>query len=453
MSAFHLDIEKFYQHFQETGGQLKGILCLQYPVYCIHANICDVTPDAMENIDRLIAGFYLKSTRLSAFQIGSLLGTSQTFIEMRTAALLRDGLLENKDGQLEITTSGKEVFQDKLQERQHNRAYDFYLDGISLKPLPQIFYNYYRSKLISEHDIRYFTNAKGETYTTTPFGPDIVHTPPDQPVLVDHIFAVAQEDREDYGIPSGLVSIAETAFTRQTFQLLVAVSTRNGEVVKEIIDGFAVYSLSDGLSYYETVKKHIRAFEPFLLERIQNLEFRIIVPPQPEDTAKRPRPIVTSNWGETDRYKDIANRCFSFSSEDLLKVVEEFFEIRDVLPGNLINTGADIEINLTKKMLMNSADKYKLLASLIRQRDYHMGNPDRNVFVLYLYYKTDDPFVEEVLGFSQLVRKSRKNTDLNHSWFTVTHPEFAHNYRELLIAAGELETLENIDIQQHMRQL
>jgi hypothetical protein len=453
MGLFSLDFERFYLHIRETGGQLKGIFCIQYPVYCIHANIRDVTPDALDNIDRVICDFYRRKPDFTTFQIGSLIGTSKTFVDLRTQVLLRDGLLERSENGFQPTIEGLAVFHDKIRERQHNRSYDFYLDGVSLQPLPKIFYTFYRSKLISENDVRYFTIPNGETRTSKPFGPDIVHTPPDKTVLIQKIFSISTEDRENYAIPSGLVTIDDTSFTKQTFQLLIAVSSFEDGLVKEVIDGFATHSLSEGLSYYETVKKHIRVFETGLKHKIQNLEFKINIPKPKEDASRQPKPVITSNWGEIDRYKDSKNKCFSFSSEDLLKVIEEIFEIKDVVPESVVNEETTIEISLTKDMLMSSSDRHRLIENLIRERDYYIANIDKSVFLIYLYYKTEDDFVKKVIQFKSLLKKERTIGALNYHWFTNVHAEFAGNYRELLAASGEMEILEKVDIEYYMAQL
>ncbi|PSK92224.1 hypothetical protein [Taibaiella chishuiensis] len=451
MGLFSLDFERFYQHIRETGGQLKGIFCIQYPVYCIHATISDITPDALDNIDRVICDFYSRKPDFTTFQIGSLIGTSKMFVELRTQVLLRDGLLEKSDGGYQLTIEGRAVFHDKVRERQHNRSYDFYLDGITLQPLPKVFYTFYRSKLISEYDVRFFTTSTGETRTSKPFGPDIVHTPPDKSALIEKIFGVLAEEREQYGIPSGLVTIDDTSFTKQTFQLLIAVSSFETGLVKEVIDGFAAHSLSEGISYYETVKKHIKVFESTLKEKIQNLEFKITIPRLREDSQRQPKPIITSNWGELDCYRDSRNRCFSFSSEDLLKVIEEIFEIKNVAPESVVNEETTIEISLNKQMLMNSSDRHRLVESLIRERDYYyVANAEKNVFLIYLYYKTEDDFVRKVIQFKSLLKKEKRTAILNYKWFTKLHPEFAGDYRELLAAAGELEILEKVDIENYM---
>ena len=57
MSNFSIDIEKFYEELSGMGRQLKGIFCLQYPIFCIHSEISDSTPDPLDNLDKVIVDF------------------------------------------------------------------------------------------------------------------------------------------------------------------------------------------------------------------------------------------------------------------------------------------------------------------------------------------------------------------------------------------------------------
>jgi hypothetical protein len=101
---------------------------------------------------------------------------------------------------------------------------------------------------------------------------------------------------------------------------------------------------------------------------------------------------------------------------------------------------------------MGSAHRYRLIENLIRERDYYIANVDRSVFLIYLYYRTDDDYVKKVVQFKMLLKKESSNT-LNFQWFTNQHPEYAGNYREMLAASGELEILERVDIEHYMAQL
>src|SRR5690606_17611901 len=157
MSNFSIDIEKFYEELSGMGRQLKGIFCLQYPIYCIHSEISDSTPDPLDNLDKVIVDFLKVKADFSSFQIGSIIGTSKALVELRLDKLVSDGLLRKEDKKYFLTEEGVSVFETKTQLRLHKQSYDFYVDGITLKPLPKAFYSYYKSKLINEHHSFYKT--------------------------------------------------------------------------------------------------------------------------------------------------------------------------------------------------------------------------------------------------------------------------------------------------------
>jgi len=451
MGLFSIIIEKFYNELEEKGQQLKGIFCLQYPIYCIHANITDETPDPLDNLDNLIVDFLISKPDSSSFQIASLIGTSKQLVELRISKLIQDKLLHKKEKYYVLTEFGDDVFAEKSQKRQHKQSYDFYLDGITLKPLPKIYYSYYRTKLISENDSYYHTNKKGETRLIQPFGPDLVHTPPDNTEIMNNILEVSDAERGGFSIPQGLVSIDDTSFTKMTFHLLVAVSSNANGLVKELIDGHAIYSLSDELSYHETLKQNINCFENTLKDKITQLEFKIFIPSQRSGSENEPRPVLTSNWAEIQKYSELENKCYSFSSEDLLKVLEQIFKVKHVVPESLVNEDNIIEIAIDKNMLIGSSDRQKMIADLIRERDYKFGFENKNVFLLYLYYKTNDDFVKEVKNFKKILLDS-DGEEINLNWIKDSQPKYSSNYRTLLIAAGEYWLLEKLDIEKYMKE-
>jgi len=453
MSQFRLDIERFYEELSKKGRQLKGIFCLQYPIYCIHSSIISVTPDPLDNLDKVIVDFFISKTNYTPFQIGSLMGTSKTLVELRIATLINDRLLVQNGPNYTLSEEGKEVFQYKSKERQHIQSYDFYIDGLTLQPLPKIFYTYYRSKFINESDSYYRTNPhSGETYLVRPFGPDLVHTPPDKTSIAKNIFDIDNSSRSIYHIPSGLVSIDDISFTKMTLHLLVAASVKDNNLIKEIIDGFALFSLSENISYYDSLRRNVTIFENNLLNKIQNLEFKITIPPYREDKQEQPKPLLTSNWSEIDKFKNSQNRCFNFSSEDLIAVIQQVFRINHVVPESVVNEDRIAEISINKKMLVESPNRQKLIRDLIRERDYKIRNVDNNVFLLYLYFNTTDAFVKSIMEFKKILDKySSKEIDLN--WIYNIRPEFIDNYRTLLAVAGEYDLLEKLDIEKHMLEL
>jgi hypothetical protein len=449
MASFNLDIEKFYEELKDKEQQLKGIFCIQYPIYCIHANIIDATPEPLDILDKLIVDFIIQKSDFTPFQLGSLIGTSKTLIEKRIDILINDKLIKKEKNYFYLTDEGFEVFKSKTQVRQHKQSFDFFIDGLSFHPLPKIFYTYYNSKFISENDTYFYTNSQGETKQARPFGPDLVHTPPNKTEIIQHIFNVDQSQREAFNIPLNLHEIEDLSYTKLSLQLLVSVSSSDKGLTKEIVDGFAIYTLSENIGYYETVRKNIKTFEENVLEKIKNLEFKIIIPRMREDFDAPQKPLLTTNWAEIDKYKNSLNKCFSFSSEDLIKVIEQIFQVKHVVPESIINEDNTIEISINEKMLLDSPDRQKLINDLIRERDYKFGNTENNVFLIYLYYKTKDKFVEDVINFKRFLKRINFY-DLNLELIEKIHPEYADNYRHLSIAAGEYEILEKLDIEKYM---
>jgi hypothetical protein len=453
MGLFSIDIDRYYDELVEKGHQLKGIFCIQYPIYCIHANIIDVTPDPLDNLDKAIVDFLSGKPDFTPLQIASLMGTSKALIEQRINTLLSDDLIIEEDERYLLSSLGVLVFKEGKQVRQHKQSYDFYLDGLSLKPLPKIFYSYYSSRFISEHDSYYRTiekgDRKGETYLVRPFGPDLVHTPPDRSVIADNIFNVDTAERAAFAIPTGLSEINDISFTKLSLQLLVSVSSGNNGLVKQVIDGFAIYSLADNISYYEALRRNILSFEANIKDKIENLEFKINIPSFRVDKKEQPKPIITSNWQEIDKFKTSQNKCFSFSSEDLVRVVGEIFMINPVIEESIVNEETEIVIDINKKMLLQSPNRHKLINDMIRQRDYKFGNVDNNVFLLYIYFISSDDFVNQVIQFKKILSGINHNL-ISNEWIQKNHPDLTENFRQLLIASGEYELLEKMDMDTYM---
>jgi hypothetical protein len=453
MSHFSIDIEKYYEELLAMGRQLKGIFCLQYPILCIHSEISDSTPDPLDNLDKVIVDFLKVKPDFSSFQIGSIIGTSKTLIELRIDKLISDALLVKDGNKHSLSEYGLSVFETKTQVRLHKQSYDFFIDGITLKPLPRVFYNYYKSKLVSENYSYLYTNQRGETKIARPFAPDIVHTPPEKNLISELIFSIEPEDREVFGIPNGLQSIDDISFTKMSFQVLVSVSKSADNLIKELIDGYAIFSLGDELTYYETLRKNVVFFEAQLKDRIQNFEFKLMVPFQKKDSNEKPIPYLTTNWPEIDRYKDSYSKCYNFSSEDLIKFLQAAppfgFAINEIEAENIINEADNIVINIRENHLLKSSNRQKLLNDLIRKRDYKIFNNslERNVFLFYIFYSSDDLVVKELIEFIELIKEYQR---FPFSRFIESHPKYTEKIRPFLLLAGEFDLLEKYDIENHM---
>jgi hypothetical protein len=121
-----------------------------------------------------------------------------------------------------------------------------------------------------------------------------------------------------------------------------------------------------------------------------------------------------------------------------------------VVEESLINTDNQVIISIDRKMLLESPNRQKIINDLIRKRDYKFGYSDNNVFLMYIYYNTSDVFVERVVNFKNIIKKNKLNNQISILWLNEFHSEYKKDYRQLLIASGDYELLEKLDIEKYM---
>ncbi len=449
MGLFSIDFEKLYEDLATKEEQILGMFCIQYPIYCIHSIILDSTKDPLDSLDKVIVDFLVAKPNYSQQQLAALLGASKSIIEFRLKKLIHDGHIVIENNNYYLSELGREVFINKTVTRQHRKSYDFYIDGISLKPLPKMFYTFYSSKYVNENDSYLYTNSLGTSKLIKPFGPDIVHTPLSKFKIIDEIKSIEFQDREDMNIPLGLMEIEDLSFSKLTLHCIVNVTKKGNILKKELLDGYPFFSLSDNNTYYDAARRNIISFEKNIKEKIKDLQFKIVVPKHKQENQDNSKPILSSNWQEIDRHKNSENKCFSFSNEDLVKVIEKTFDIKNARPENIVNEESEISIDINKEMLLNAPDRRRLISNIIRMRDYKPGYPDNNVLILYIYYKTTDDFVRKVVSLKILL-DSIKISEMDINTFNSNYPEYKDNLRNYMVAAGEFDVLEKLDIKQHM---
>lgn len=448
MGIFAIDIDRLHLEYLSAGKELKGLFCLQYPVYCIHTTIEDSSVDSLDSFDQLIIDLIIANPSLNAMQIASIIGCSKKLIQLRLTSLSTDGLIICSNDEISITENGIKVFQEKELQRIHIRSYDFLLDGITLNPLPEIFYSFYRSKLISENDCNYITKKDGTTYTVKPFGPDIVHSPPEKDRIIEKIFSLTIEERESYAIPPGLLKIKEVSFSRLSFPVLIAALHDNEKVYREPVDGFISYSLKDNTPFLEAIVNRILPFVINFDRKIANLSFKLSLIPS-KNNPQEYFPKISSNWSDIDRYPDNQNVIFSFSSEDLVLALKSVYDINMLSDTDIINTDFNVGLSISKEVLLQCNKKQKLVSDLIRGRNYEFCNINDNVFLIFYTFISNDPFVNEVIRLRQLI-KENFHADKFLSIIKEFIPEQGYSLRELLNAAGEFDILEKLDIAEFM---
>ena len=436
MALFNLDIERYYKKQNDEGFELKSIAYIQYPIYCIHATIMDSTPDPLEKLDKAIIKCLLLKKGMTNISIAQFLSVHRIAVDLRIQKFKSDKLLKG-DKNLIITDLGKEVLLDEREKRLLKRSYDFYLDGIDFHPLNKEFYgNRYKKSFYSENEYSYYTNRKGETKVNKPFRPNIVHEPIDKERVINKILNIDKNERHNYSIPDGLENIENIDFTKMTVPILIGIFIKNGMPHRKLINGYSVLGEIDA----------IQSFESKIEDKINKLELRLDVWDDKNGNDKKF--TFASNWSEIDR-ENADNRLQFISNEDLKTAYCKFYRCSEISDENILNDERGLGINVTAEFLIKlKQGKKKILHHLLRGRDYHMFSTNNGVWLVFITFSTDCPFVKsllEILSFFNDAKKMQLTFD--HKIKRISQYD---NYRKALVILEEYEFLETIDIRQHM---
>ena len=439
MAIFKIDIERYIISQLENDLDLKGIACIQYPVYSLHCEIGDNSPDPLDGLDRSIAEV-LNGVTQDPSTISQLLGVPVSGINARIAHFKAYQYLDS--GCVSLNQYGYNTLILGEEKKIKTKSYDFFIDGLNFTPLPEIFYGRnYKQVLIEELSFSSYTNNKGEVVSYNSFSPSIVHKPFDEQKVKELIFKVSSEERQLYKIPVGLVSIEKISFVKMTFPVLIGLFDNNGKPVKKLIDGFKV--LGDA--------QHIKEFEKNLSDRINNLELRLNI--------KRDRKTYEfydhdfhSNWDEIDAENE-EPKLFWMSKEDLKASLEKIYQIDSIPVEDIIVTPNDIGLNVTGSLLKKCSNKRDLINNLLRGRDYEMTMKffRTGVWVTFFSFSSNDPFVSELLEVLEFVNKA-KEKDLEVNQVIVGLSKYP-DHRRMLVLLEEYELLEQIDITLNMKQV
>jgi len=451
MATLRLDYEKLFEAFEKKNRKLIGVFTLQYPVYCIHSTIEDVTVDPLDHFDQILVQIIASKDDVSTFVLSSLLGVSKSVVEDRIRMLVNEDLLVQNTDSYSLTEKAISVYINKTAERIHIRSYDFYVDGLTLRPLKKVFYKNYKSKLVSEHDNYFRINKKEEKIIERSMKPDMVHCPIDVEKVVSNIMEITVNDRDDFGIPSGFRNINELSHTKMTFHVLIVASTDGQEIYKEMIDGFATESYLENSDFFDDIKKHVVDFEKNISNKIQNLIFKFQEEKFKKDHTKLFDEMLISNWPEIDKYNEYSNQIFSENFSQVKNIVKKKIGIEIEFSKDFLENKKAIEIKVDSKMLKNSNDRSLLVSNLMRGRDYifDIRYTNFNVQLLYFYFSPADQIVEKILDLNFIINSIGANR-IEKNVLLQQVDNCSATLKELLLLGGNYEVLEKFDIAQHM---
>ena len=439
MAIFKLDIERYINSQLDNNLDLKGIACIQYPVYSLHCEIGDNSPDPLDGLDRSIAELLYSITQ-DPGTISQLLGVPVSGINARISHFKVQEYLDLDTVALNQYGYNTLILGEERKIRK--KSYDFLIDGLNFTPLPEIFYSRsYKQVLIEELSFSSHINNQGEVVSYNSFSPSIVHTPFDEQKVIDQILNISSDDRQLYKIPVGLVSIENISFVKMTYPLLIGLFDNNGKPLKKLIDGFK--SLGDA--------QHIQAFENNLSKRIKNLELRLNIK-RDRITNEYYKHDFHSNWNEIDSINE-DQKLFWISKEDLKSCLENIYEINSISIDDIIVKPNDIGLNVTESLLKKCSNKRELINSLMRGRDYEMTMKlfRTGVWVTFFSFSSNDPFVSELLEVLEFVNKARER-DVGIDQMIVGLSKYPE-HRSMLVLLEEYELLEQIDITLNMKQV
>lgn len=451
MIPLKIDYEKLYQELENQGKKLTGLFELQYPIYCVHATIADITPDPLDYLDVFIIDIIRTNNTLLPITIGSFLGVSKDIIEMRINILKGESLVEENESGLQVSDLGYNVFVKKVAERIHIISYDFYIDGITHEPLNKQFYRVYRSKLISENDKVLRTNKFGESFIECDMKPDVVHTPFNKERTIEKLKNISMDFRDEFAIPIGLKDITDLSYTKLSFQILVAASIAKNGVVKEIIDGFANQSYIVGRSYYDDVRQYITNFEDNIKSKVQNLVFKVNERNLGYNAEQKVDYILSSNWREIDRYPNHEDDIFQFDFEGIKHILSKKLKMVLDTEQDIEFSKGIIEFQISKKTLEKSTDRKSIISNLLRGRDYLFDSMFKNfnVQLLYIYYSSADEIVEKILEISSII-KATSFDNISEKRLLEKCSECPLSLRQILILGGHNDILEKFDMEKNM---
>ena len=451
MATLRLDYEKLFEAFEKQNRRIIGVFTLQYPVYCIHSTVEDVTVDPLDHFDQLLVQVIASKNNVSTFVLSSLLGVSKSVVEGRIRMLVYEDFLVENSGSYILTEKAIAVYVNKITERVHIRSYDFYVDGLTLKPLKKVFYKNYKSKLVSENENYFRITKKQERIIERSMKPDMVHCPINVEKVVSNIKEISVNERDAYGIPAGFRSINELSHTKMTFQVLVVATTDGQKIYKEMIDGFAAESYLENSDFYSDMKKHISEFEENVNNKIQNLIFQFKEAQFRKDHTKIFDEMLISNWPEIDNFNHYSNQIFSDNFSQVKNIVKKKVGVEIEFPEDFLENNKAIEIKVDVKMLKNSNDRSFLVSNLMRGRDYifDIRYTNFNVQLLYFYFSAADQIVEKILDLNFFINSIGANR-IDKNVLLQQVDNCSATLKQLLLLGGNYEILEKFDIAQHM---
>jgi predicted transcriptional regulator len=419
-------------------GELRTLVTLQYPVICCHAEILDSTPDALDRVDRLILSLVKNIDACNHNTLYEFSNLERSLIKARVIVLVKDGVLKIlPNSSLTITEKGIDFLSGKNAIIEKFRNVDFYFDGINLLPLKKEFVRRYGESFVSSSDGYHIEIKEGDSEVLkwiSSFRPDIVHQTISIDKLRDIIDGIEIQQREEFGIPSGLKRVVRYTFTNLTFPLLIGLADKGEVANKFIVNGMDFYGKTEDMGNFKLgLEKRINAIQIRLAQRTK------------EDKLK-----LTSNWDIIDKADTDVNRIFNIPNEDLKLYIEKELALNDSESDRALSKERINEIKLWREDILKSDDPKGLIEHFVRGRHSIYGNPySSSVYQFWVNIEPGDQFMVDLKNLMDIIKAAPD--DLSEKADLVSNSELdAKRLREMLILSGNRQVLEELDIREYI---
>jgi len=416
MRWFNLSIEQYRNGlFNQHKSRLSAISVIKYPIYFIQATIKKYADDDTQSLDYQILKIinYFKVTNEK--NINLILGVMEGVVRWRIESLESSGFLIVSDHKIELTDDGFELLNRPDQRIIITTTENFYIDGVTLKPLTSEFYQ----KHYKFGQIHTFIEHGDRDFET-----DIVHTPPSDNII-ENIIDIPIDKRVEYSIPQSLIEIVAIDPVRMMHPLgVVYTYNEKHEINKRLID------CCDSLPRNGILEGQ----QDLLQGRIDNLFI------QPDIRNSKQKDIIQfgTSWDFQESSEN--DSIFKISLERLKKIIFKEYNIEILQDDDMQINNDYICWKINKKYFKHGYDNNEMLIEYLKKGQHFIHQHEHTgVWIVYIEFTPNDQFVEDLLKVTDIIDKNNYNLEQ-------LIVEFGLKYlRSLLISLGKYFVLEDLD--------
>jgi hypothetical protein len=397
-------------YHNNRGAELCSVGVVNYPVYSVVATIKVFVTDEYSSLDKHLLKAIQTYNSTPAEKLITVFGLPANVIELRLNSLNINDYVIKTDDEYSISNSGKRILTNDDKPLLRTTAHIFYIDGLSLQPLPIQFYN-------NEHHHNNHTYLEVEDRL---YSPDYQHTPTDD-TIINNILNIPVNERSELAIPKGLHSIESIDPHRKVHPLGLSFSVDEvGNVVKSMCD----------LCHFHPKILPNNLFPESFLRDVKNSVIR--------EGQRR-----GDYWDfEVIHKADQADQVYDISNEIVFEAIKQTGLGFDINVDDIDTTKKSIAVTISKHHFDASLQTRIALLKKLSEGYFFMYQPEQTgVWQVYVNMVPKDEFTHELLTF--------------HLLDNISLPDLLDIYpvpklRELCLVSCNYELLEKLDIRLYM---